>query len=108
MTVSFKWLRTTPMGAGIGAHCDAFYMGRGKQRVRTLWVPGSVRGIAGRHELLRLLRDPELLSEERVALLSSRAPVNLSRLRFDPCSGMLLVSDVPGTEPLGVADVTLS
>ena len=79
-----------------------------------------------RHKVLRLLRDLELISEERIALLLSwrnsgfsvhnrttvfpddteglhklacylmRAPVNLSRLRFDPGSGLLVYEPKAG------------
>jgi hypothetical protein len=79
-----------------------------------------------RHKLLRLLRDRDLLSEERIDLLLSwrhsgfsvhnhttvypadaeglyklacylmRAPVNLSRLRFDPASGILVYQPKTG------------
>jgi hypothetical protein len=81
-----------------------------------------------RHKVLKLLRDRELISQERIDLLLSwqnsgfsvhnhttvypadteglhklacylmRAPVNLSRLRFDPDSGLFLYEPKPGHE----------
>ncbi|QDU90939.1 1-deoxypentalenic acid 11-beta-hydroxylase [Pirellulimonas nuda] len=36
---NFEWLRAAPPGAGSPIHCDMVYMGRGSQRLLTLWTP---------------------------------------------------------------------
>ncbi|MCC2686794.1 MAG: phytanoyl-CoA dioxygenase [Paenibacillaceae bacterium] len=39
LTYNYKWLRAVPTNAFTGAHYDIVYMGRGTQRVHTLWTP---------------------------------------------------------------------
>lgn len=38
-TYPFKWLRAVGGGAFTGAHMDRVYMGRGSQRLHTVWIP---------------------------------------------------------------------
>ncbi|NRA38040.1 MAG: phytanoyl-CoA dioxygenase family protein, partial [Planctomycetes bacterium] len=36
----YKWARGVPyQSAGVNAHCDNVYMGRGSERLKTMWVP---------------------------------------------------------------------
>lgn len=37
--LQFEWLRAAPPGASSPIHCDRVYMGRGSQRLLTLWTP---------------------------------------------------------------------
>lgn len=39
MTYSFKWVRVVARNTGTGAHCDSVYMGRGSEKVCTVWIP---------------------------------------------------------------------
>jgi ectoine hydroxylase-related dioxygenase (phytanoyl-CoA dioxygenase family) len=39
LTYAYKWLRSVPTGAFTGAHYDIVYMGRGTEKVYTLWTP---------------------------------------------------------------------
>jgi hypothetical protein len=37
--LDYGWVRTVPPGDGTAPHCDMPYMGRGTDRILTLWVP---------------------------------------------------------------------
>lgn len=38
-TFGYKWLRAVGNEQFTGAHCDVVYMGRGSERVNTVWIP---------------------------------------------------------------------
>jgi hypothetical protein len=38
-TYGYKWLRAVGNEQFTGAHCDVVYMGRGSERVNTVWIP---------------------------------------------------------------------
>ena len=58
-TYEFKWLRAVGEGGATGVHYDVVYMGRGSQRVHTIWTPfgdvpldhGPLAVCAGSHRL---------------------------------------------------------
>lgn len=59
ITFDYKWLRAVGDGAGTAAHYDFVYMGRGSQRLHTIWTPlgqatpelGSLAILVGSHNL---------------------------------------------------------
>src|SRR5207248_10145214 len=61
-TYDYKWLRVISRGSFTGAHYDIVYMGRGSQRVYTVWTPlgdvpwelGPLCILAGSHRLERI------------------------------------------------------